>query len=1231
VAGVITVVEDPSAEGFRSLMLGLRGRTGLTQPQLANRIGVSIRSIQAWEAGASYPSAGSLQLLLAAFVDAHGFVPGLESSEAEAVWDAALSEAPRQLPPFDRVWFDSLFFANGPSSIETMPVIEPQRTPGYSSGRWQDWGDAPDVAGFVGRPHELDMLSRWVLDDKCRVVAVLGAGGVGKTRLAARLAHDVEAAFERDFWRSVRNAPTAMNWLGDAISALSGQELIPPEGEGARVSVLLELLRAHRCLVVIDNLESLLEPGRRDGQYRTDVGDYRELFRAVGQTDHNSCMVLTSRESPAELYELQDNVGAVRALELRGVDPPVTQVLLRDQKLRGDATAWAGLTSLYSGNPLALRVVGQTIRQVFNGDIVEFLTESESSAGHVYGGIRNLLESQWGRLSSLEQDLMRWLAVERDPVTFAELAADMRHVGRAVLIEVIDALRRRSLVERIDPGPRFTLQSVVLEYVTEATVETVVEEVDQAAPRLLSSHPLIKARAKDYLRRIQERLLIVPILEQLTESYGSQRGAELRLLEIIDKQRQSPARDYGFAHGNVVNLLRVLRGDLRGVDLSRLRIRHAFIQDTNMQDANLAGTDVSESALADVFSWPLCLSLSGDARYLAAGTSMGEVYLWRVLDRALVARWKAHNGMTLSVALSDQAERLVSCSDDGTARLWEPFSGQLLFTCPGHAGGALSAAVSGNGRLFASGDATGRLRAWNADDGELLADVSAHPEGIWGMSFDDVGSRLASVSDTSVRVWDAESHQLQPLLEGHHGANFSVAFSGDGRVVAAGSFDGSVRVWQVDTGRLIATLPGHTGGVWSVALSSDGDRLISGGIDGTVRAWDTVGGLVTATMRGHTGGARSVSLSRDGQTLASGSTDGTVRLWQANGELLSELRGFTSGIRAIALSANGQLCASASFDRTVRLWDVDHDSLAKTWVGHSAGLWAVAMSADGKLIASGGDDCALNLWRVEQDQPAAVLHGHSTTIWSIAVSPDGEEVISGSLDGTVRIWSVEPTGQVAVLDAGTGPVWGVVRSRDGRLLASAGAAGMITLWDLQGRSALTTFQGHASPIFGVALNGEGSILVSAGFDATARLWDTSSGDYIGTLEGHTAGVWGIAFSLDGRFVASGGFDGVVRVWDAASLRLLHSLRGHTGGIWSVAFDERAQVLASAGVDGAIFIWDVDKGAARTVLRRDRIYERMNITGLTGVTEAQRGALLALGALEHAAQPLETGQSGRRRA
>jgi hypothetical protein len=88
--------------------------------------------------------------------------------------------------------------------------------------------EAPDTMDFVGRADDLAVLLRWVLDEHCRVVAVLGIGGVGKTNLAARLAQDVAPSFERVYWRSLRNAPAISEWLAGAIAFVSDQQLAPP-------------------------------------------------------------------------------------------------------------------------------------------------------------------------------------------------------------------------------------------------------------------------------------------------------------------------------------------------------------------------------------------------------------------------------------------------------------------------------------------------------------------------------------------------------------------------------------------------------------------------------------------------------------------------------------------------------------------------------------------------------------------------------------------------------------------------------------------------------------------------------------------------------------------------------------------------------------------------------------------------------------------------------------------
>jgi hypothetical protein len=213
----------------------------------------------------------------------------------------------------------------------------------------------------------------------------------------------------------------------------------------------------------------------------------------------------------------------VRTLRLGGLDLEASRTLLQDKGLQGDDAAWQALVGRYGGNPLALKVVSQAIAELFGGQIAAFLTYATETYGAVFGGLRRLLEEQVERLSPLEQSVLSWLAVEREPVGVAALAADLGPgTGRGALLEALEGLGQRSLLERGAQGGTHTLQPVVLEYATERLVAEVGREVVAGAPGLLASHALLQAQAKDYVRRSQERLNAQPLLEHVRTS--GQRG-----------------------------------------------------------------------------------------------------------------------------------------------------------------------------------------------------------------------------------------------------------------------------------------------------------------------------------------------------------------------------------------------------------------------------------------------------------------------------------------------------------------------------------------------------------------------------------------------------------------------------------------------------------------------------------------------------------------------------------
>jgi transcriptional regulator with XRE-family HTH domain len=549
---------------FGRQILALRSAINLTQAGLAELLGVSRQAVVGWESGTSYPSPQHLKNLIELCWERRAFHDGQEAEEIRVLWTNS-----RARVPMDEVWLARLLV---PPSESATRVSTP-RTSGVASqqpraGTLVDWEDAPEVSNFYGREAEVALLSEWLLEKRCRVVSVLGLGGIGKSTLAATLMRRVADEFDAVIWRSLGDAPPCEPLLDDLQRLLSGEPLtLVLDTLEQRLNQVFEHLRARRVLLVLDNLESVMEPAEGSGRFLAGHEGYGRLLRRAAETKHKSCLLITSREKPFELAPLEGSRTPVRTIRLGQLDAEASRSLLQEQEVTGSAADLERLIQRYDGNPLALKIVAPTIADLFGGEIDTFLEQGEV----IFGGVRQLLQSQFARLSGLEESVMFWLAILREATTVQELAAVLVNPPpRAQLLEALDTLLGRSLIERSKMKARFSLQSVVSDYTTMRLIEAAVDEIEHGQFRHLIEHRLELASAKEYLQQSQFRLIVMPILSRLRNAHAEPADLQSRLLALMEPFRGRSEESQGYAPANMLSLLRALRGALSGLDLHQL-------------------------------------------------------------------------------------------------------------------------------------------------------------------------------------------------------------------------------------------------------------------------------------------------------------------------------------------------------------------------------------------------------------------------------------------------------------------------------------------------------------------------------------------------------------------------------------------------------------------------------------------------------------------------------------
>lgn len=474
----------------------------------------------------------------------------------------------------------------------------------------------------------------------------------------------------------------------------------------------------------------------------------------------------------------------------------------------------------------------------------------------------------------------------------------------------------------------------------------------------------------------------------------------------------------------------------------------------------------------------------------------------------------------------------------------------------GHAGTIDSIVFSPDGKLLASCDGTS-IKLWDVETGQEIKSVAVFEE-VNSLAFSRNGKRLAAGSyNNTIKIWDIEIGKELLTLIGHTNSISSVVFSPDDKMLASGSDDGTIRFWDSETGRPLKIFQNDFA-ISEIAFSPDGRRLASGDYGGEVKLWNVADAQEQKPLsfKGDSRLVITVAFSRDGQILASGGTDKTVMLWNLASNEYTQLTESAGPIVSLSFAKGGKTLAWGS-GKIIRLWDVEFNREFRTLSENNDWVTPVVFSPDGKTLASGHSDSKIKLWDSVSGKVLKIFAANVSSITQPSFSPNGKKIVAGSDDKTTKLWNLE-SGEVKIFkDQDSRSIESVTFSPDSKIIASGSLGGAILL--------------NLSPAADdVAKNAKPD-----GSDIT--LWDVASGKKLTTLAGHAFGVYALAFSADGKMLASGGGDRIIKIWDITSGQVLKSFQGHTDSVRFVAFSLDEKTLVSGSNDRTVKLWDVASG------------------------------------------------------
>lgn len=1038
---------------------------------------------------------------------------------------------------------------------------------------------APDLPeGFVERPALFEQLMGQLLDTKREnpvaiTTSLHGAGGLGKTTLAAALCHhdDVLTAFDDGvLWITLGQTPQIQAGLAKLYAALTGEYPGFIDEEDAAFH-LAQKLEDKSCLIVLD-----------------DVWDAAHLQLFLRGASYCTRLITTRN------FDIAADTERVNVDEMT-LDEAVQMLTTRLLTPVGDYMPFRELAQRLGEWPLLLELANGTLRQlVARGDTLTgaltYLEEKLDDQGVVAFDQRNPLQRNQAITKTIEGSLDLLTPEERERCLELAIFPEDKDIPISVVGDLwgLKSLRTKELALRLDNLSllKFNLQigTIRLHDVMRAYLVAKL-----ANPHLLHAK-LVEAWGNPH---------------QLAESYawrwlpyhllGAKRMEALRHLLL----------DFDW-----------LRNKLDRTDVTSLVADYGFYSDV---DVELVGEAIRLSAhvlvhdkhqLAGQLLGRLSESLSDAVRHLRRRAEDWNGSPWlRPMTAALIPPGGAlcftlsgHANRVRAVAVTPDRQIAVSASDDCTLKVWNLERGTEQRCLEGHTDWIRAVVVTQNGKQAVSASDDRTLRVWNLETGILVKTIHVYFDWLTALAVTPDGRfAITGSHDRALKVWDIERGSEEHTLKGHAARINAIAITRDGRFAVSASDDQTIRVWNLDQWAEETCLRGHTAKVNSLAITPDGRIAVSVSADNTLRVWDLISGREQRVLSRSAYWATEIAVTPDGRNAVCASEQNSLKMWNIDqGVEEQTLKGHTDWVNAVAVTADGHYAISASDDRTLRVWDLRR--INKATAAESGRIRAVVAQPDGRLCITVAESCIVTVWSLSPEVKLLCTRGRG--YWPLTLTLDGSRILTASLfDSSLKLVNIE-TGIVQHTFSGhVDRITAVTLTTDGYRAISASDDDTIRVWNMESGAEELRINTQHHWVTALAVTPDGHYLFTASQGHGLKVWDLNLGTEITTLRGHTARVNGLVVTPDGQSIVSASNDHTLKIWNIhhsildsrpnlevyelpltvdgcaieSQLAEVRTLLGHTHEVRALAMTANGRFVISASRDNTLKVWELKSG------------------------------------------------------